>query len=209
MLHRMQLRYAGRPVRFLLVPCNQFGAQEPKANGVVKAFAERSVHLGAGSNVVMLAKSNLNGVECTYEGADACTPGSAECCPKNDAVYGYLLAATPPGRIQWNFDKIVVGVDGKPYKAVLHGPALDAELGAVVDALAPEGRASAVELAEEEPRGSALLNPWLVVVSGALCAAGIVAAWVGGYGSKVWQGGFDSEASSSYFLAAERFHLDG
>mmetsp|Transcript_83571 Transcript_83571/g.259617 ORF Transcript_83571/g.259617 Transcript_83571/m.259617 type:complete len:211 (+) Transcript_83571:253-885(+) len=210
MLHRMQLRYAGKPVRFLLVPCNQFGAQEPKANSIVKAFAEGSVHLGAGSGVVMLAKSNLNGVKCTYDGADACTPSSTECCPKNDAVYDYLLANTPPGQIKWNFDKIIVGADGKPYKGetVLHGPALDAELSAIIDALAAEGRAEASELTGE-PRGTALPSPWLVVASGALCAAGLAAAWLGGYSSKAWQGALRSEALAGNYVAAERLHVVG
>ena len=56
--------------------------------------------------VIMFAKSNLNGVACTYSGADACTPTSKECCAQNDAVYDYLLANTPPGTIAWNFDKL-------------------------------------------------------------------------------------------------------
>ena len=55
----------------------------------------------------MLAKSNLNGVACTYSGEDACMPGSKECCAENDAVYAYLLANTPPATIAWNFDKIL------------------------------------------------------------------------------------------------------
>ena len=57
--------------------------------------------------VIMFAKSNLNGVACTYSGEDACMPGSKECCAENDAVYAYLLANTPPGTIAWNFDKIL------------------------------------------------------------------------------------------------------
>ncbi|CAL1172376.1 unnamed protein product, partial [Cladocopium goreaui] len=84
-------------VRFLLFPCNQFGAQEPKKNSEIKDFAEQYV--------IMFAKSNLNGFPCTYSGKDACMPESAECCSENDAVYKYLLAKTPPGKIAWNFDK--------------------------------------------------------------------------------------------------------
>eukprot|EP00931_Biecheleriopsis_adriatica_P024081 TRINITY_DN15092_c0_g1_i1.p1 TRINITY_DN15092_c0_g1~~TRINITY_DN15092_c0_g1_i1.p1 ORF type:complete len:196 (-),score=57.71 TRINITY_DN15092_c0_g1_i1:112-699(-) len=138
MLKRMQAKYAGKNVRFLLVPCNQFGAQEPAANSAIKAFAEQSVTLGkagVGSNVIMLAKSNLNNEPCEYSGADACTPASAGCCPFNDAVYKYLLAKTPPGTIQWNFDKIIVGKDGKPFEGeeILHGPDLDKELSLAID----------------------------------------------------------------------------
>ena len=32
-------------VRFLLFPCNQFGAQEPKKNSDIKTFAEQYVTL--------------------------------------------------------------------------------------------------------------------------------------------------------------------
>lgn len=127
MLKRLQSVYAHQAVRFLLVPCNQFGAQEPKSNAEVKQFAEQYVNLGPGSNVVMLAKSNLNGVPCGAKGVDVCTPLSTECCPVNDHVYNYLLEATPPGKIVWNFDKIVVDTGGQPMhgETVLHGADLD------------------------------------------------------------------------------------
>ena len=59
----------------------------------------------------MFAKSNLNNMPCTYSGEDACTAASNECCAQNDVVYKYLLANTPPGTIQWNFDKtLLLGV---------------------------------------------------------------------------------------------------
>lgn len=136
----MQANYAGKPVRFLLVPCNQFGAQEPAANGVIKAFAENSVTLakdGARSNVIMLAKSNLNNEPCEYTGADACSPSSAGCCPSNDAVYKYLLAETPPGTIKWNFDKIIVGKDGKPFEGetIMHGDDIDEKMSHLINEL--------------------------------------------------------------------------
>merc|ERR1712048_423929 len=108
MLKCLQEQYAGQPVRFLLFPCNQFGNQEPAANSEIKAFAEKSVKLGEGSNVVMFAKTSLNGVACTTTEKDVCTPESKECCPSNDPIYNYLLGATQPGQIAWNFDKIVV-----------------------------------------------------------------------------------------------------
>lgn len=140
MLKRMQDKYAGRAVRFLVVPCNQFHGQEPDANSVVKAFAQNYVTLaqaGKGSNVIMLAKSNLNNVPCSYSGADACKPSSVGCCPKNDAVYNYLLSATHPGKIQWNFDKIIVDKSGKPYagELILHGKDLDSAVVPVIDQL--------------------------------------------------------------------------
>jgi len=138
MMTRLQDRYENKPVRFLLVPCNQFSHQEPAPNAEVKSFAQKSVALGSASNVVMLAKSNLNGVACATGGEGACSPASAECCPANDAVYDYLLSATPPGTIKWNFDKIITDVEGRPYDGEtidLHGGDLDDKLGAVIDGL--------------------------------------------------------------------------
>lgn len=137
MLKRMQERYAGKPVKFLLTPCNQFANQEPGSNAEIKAFAEQSVTLGPGSNVVMLAKSNLNDVACATGGEGVCSPTSADCCPANDAVYDYLLSATPPGTIKWNFDKIITDVEGRPYdgETIFHGGDLDDKLGPVIDGL--------------------------------------------------------------------------
>mmetsp|Transcript_99140 Transcript_99140/g.212428 ORF Transcript_99140/g.212428 Transcript_99140/m.212428 type:complete len:188 (-) Transcript_99140:114-677(-) len=146
MLKRLQDKYAGQPVRFLLFPCNQFDNQEPGSNAEVKAFAEKSVKLGPGSNVIMFAKSNLNNVSCGAKGPDVCAPSSKTCCPTNDPLYEYLLSAAPPGTIQWNFDKIVVDGSGKPLhgETILHGGDLDTVLGVVIS------RAS-VELAARPP----------------------------------------------------------
>eukprot|EP00440_Ansanella_granifera_P015687 gb/GFBE01017041.1/.p1 GENE.gb/GFBE01017041.1/~~gb/GFBE01017041.1/.p1 ORF type:complete len:216 (+),score=58.25 gb/GFBE01017041.1/:1-648(+) len=152
MLNRLQSKYADKPVRFILVPCNQFGAQEPAPNAEIKSFAEKSVKLatsGSGSNVIMLAKSNLNNVACTYSGEDACTPASAECCGRNDAVYDYLLARTAPGTIQWNFDKIITDVSGKPFagEVIMHGGDIDAQVSSIVDRLLAEAKTTAALLA--------------------------------------------------------------
>eukprot|EP00747_Dinoflagellata_sp_TGD_P214228 gnl/TRDRNA2_/TRDRNA2_87115_c0_seq1.p1 gnl/TRDRNA2_/TRDRNA2_87115_c0~~gnl/TRDRNA2_/TRDRNA2_87115_c0_seq1.p1 ORF type:complete len:158 (+),score=34.74 gnl/TRDRNA2_/TRDRNA2_87115_c0_seq1:230-703(+) len=144
-LSRLQTKYAEKPVQFLLFPCNQFGKQEPESNAEIKAFAESYVKLGAGSNVMMLAKTSVNNVTCSYAGVDACTPQSEFCCARNDAVYRYLLARTPPYQIKWNFDKIITDPNGVPYLSskkkkngpsdILRGRALDDELITIVEKL--------------------------------------------------------------------------
>lgn len=173
MLSRLQKTYADRPVRFLLFPCNQFGAQEPKKNSEIKDFAEQYVTLaknGQGSNVIMFAKSNLNGFPCTYSGKDACMPESAECCSENDAVYKYLLAKTPPGKIAWNFDKIVTDVMGRPFpgETIMHGDDTDAVEDAV-EKLLTEVPSSTASWAT---RQGSLGAGW------SLCTAAVVAAAV-------------------------------
>lgn len=199
MLNRMQSKYADKPVRFLLVPCNQFSAQEPGANSVVEAFAEKNVSLGPGSGVVMLAKSNLNGVACAAEGADACTPSSTECCPTNDGVYEYLLANTPPGTIKWNFDKIIVGPDGKPYKGetILHGPDLDAELSSIIDGLLAETKLQKLLAA---PRADAVFGSaaFLLSVAAVCSAAFLLLARARGWE----EAGDEQEPSADYYLVA-------
>jgi len=117
-----------------------FGAQEPGTNAEVKKFAQHSVALasaGRGSNTIMFSKSNLNNLSCTYAGQDACSLASTHCCAQNDGVYEYLLAQTKPGTIKWNFDKIIVDQDGKPYggEVILHGEAVDETLSAIIDDL--------------------------------------------------------------------------
>jgi len=196
----MQAKYAEKPVKFLLVPCNQFGSQEPKPGAQIKEFAEKSVTLaqhGAGSNVVMLAKSNLNGQSCTAKD-DICLPNSAQCCPPNDVVYEYLLSVTPPGTIKWNFDKIIIGPDGQPLpgETILHGDALDAQLSDFIDGALPE---TAVMQMGEESRADIndRMPTYVVVLLGALamfsaCAAVVVAGNMQS-GEKVAEG---------YFLAA-------
>jgi len=174
MLKQMQTEYAEKPVRFLLVPCNQFGDQEPKANSDIKTFAEKSVHLaknGAGSNVIMLAKSNLNGAKCAYAGDDACMPTSKECCPKNDAVYDYLLAHTSPGTVGWNFDKIVTGPDGKPVDHVA-GSALEKKLSEIINSQLVVGTDATTKMSAVPRSRDVAGVTWLT----AACAASLLLA---------------------------------
>lgn len=185
MLKRMQEKYSEKPVRFLVVPCNQFMNQEPGSNAEVKAFAEKSIQLGPGSNVIMLAKSNLNGVSCETAGEGACTAASAECCPANDVVYDYLLPVTPPSTIKWNFDKIITDVDGRPFdgETITHGGDLDDKLDGVIDALLEKARtqerpppaAELVQVLSGLPSSSV---PSIVAfLAKPACAFGFFAAW--------------------------------
>ncbi|CAE7186135.1 GPX4 [Symbiodinium pilosum] len=183
MLTRLQKKYADKSVRFLLFPCNQFAQQEPGTNAEIKKFAEQYVDLaksGRDSNVIMFAKSNLNGVACTYSGEDACTPGSKECCAQNDAVYKYLLANTPPGTISWNFDKIVTDVSGKPYsgEVIMHGGDVDAAVSSAVDSLL-EGKTPNLVALPDTAFAAGWMHSWqwpALVASGLLASAGIYAS---------------------------------
>ncbi|CAE7605351.1 unnamed protein product, partial [Symbiodinium necroappetens] len=125
----------------------------------------------------MFAKSNLNGVACTYSGEDACMPGSKECCAENDAVYTYLLANTPPGTISWNFDKIITDLSGKPYagEVIMHGGDVDAAVSNVVDSLLEGDAPNLAALPDAATKlGSVLSWPWPAL---AVAGEGRLRAW--------------------------------
>lgn len=105
MLQTFQKTYAGKPVRFFLFPCNQFGQQEPKANSDIKTFASTYIDFTQG-NVVLLAKSTTNTPACAVPAAQGCMASSSQCCSSNNDVYAYLIQAEP-GALPWNFDKFV------------------------------------------------------------------------------------------------------
>eukprot|EP00747_Dinoflagellata_sp_TGD_P168792 gnl/TRDRNA2_/TRDRNA2_196033_c0_seq1.p1 gnl/TRDRNA2_/TRDRNA2_196033_c0~~gnl/TRDRNA2_/TRDRNA2_196033_c0_seq1.p1 ORF type:complete len:206 (+),score=35.03 gnl/TRDRNA2_/TRDRNA2_196033_c0_seq1:505-1122(+) len=183
MLKRLQAKYVDKPVKFVLVPCNQFKDQEPESNSAIKAFAEKYVTLGPDSNVIMLAKSNLNGRKCTTEGEGTCSAGSTECCPTNDGIYSYLLdtigrrAGYENSVISWNFDKILIAPDGEPVANIMSGKELDTEIEELVSGLL---ECYDDELSEEaatlsELSRSSSLAPLPCI--GAVCAMALFCAW--------------------------------
>jgi len=157
-------------VRFLLFPCNQFKNQEPNSNGKIKKFAEQYIDLEKG-NMVMFAKSNLNHVQCTFDGADACTPVSSMCCPRNDAIYDYLLSyplkcstcaekTTKDAPIGWNFNKIFVDEHGYPWSDEIL-PAEAWDLVPYIDALLAHANPTLFASSGSAPRISPTPNAYL------------------------------------------------
>lgn len=113
MMAELQKTYADEPdFTMLLYPCNQFLNQEPHANDVVEKFASGYLNL-TDHTVKMFAKSDVNG-PCSTSKSDACAADSESCCPANNDIYSYLQSVVP-GKCSWNFNKYVVGRDGKPY----------------------------------------------------------------------------------------------
>jgi glutathione peroxidase len=74
------------------VPANDFGAQEPGTNEEIKEFCSGKFHV----TFPVLGKVHVKG---------------EEICP----LYQYLTTKGPkPGDISWNFNKYLIGRDGKP-----------------------------------------------------------------------------------------------
>lgn len=74
-------------------PCNQFGAQEPGDEQAIQAFCDTRY----GVTFPMSRKLEVNG-------------------PKRHPLYAWLTAPEQgmPGDIEWNFEKFLIGRDGRP-----------------------------------------------------------------------------------------------
>lgn len=80
-----------RGFRVLGVPANDFGAQEPGSNAEIKSFCASTYHV----TFPMAGKVVVKG-------------------PGQHPLYQWLsTAATPPGDVQWNFEKFLIGRDGQ------------------------------------------------------------------------------------------------
>lgn len=120
----------------LLFPCNQFLNQEPHANKVIEQFASTYLNLTA-PMVQMFAKSDVNGPCKAANAADSCSADSTQCCPDNNNIYSYLQGVVP-GKCTWNFNKYIVGRDGKPYSTRFNDDAYASKLTPIIDQLLQE-----------------------------------------------------------------------
>jgi glutathione peroxidase len=93
-LERLQERFADRGFSVVGFPCNQFGGQEPGSAEEISEFCSTTY----GVTFPMFAKIDVNG-------------------PGRHQVYTELTALADAegeaGDIQWNFEKFLVGPDGK------------------------------------------------------------------------------------------------
>ena len=93
-LEALYRKYKDRGLTILGFPCNQFGSQDPGSNDEIQSFCQ----LNYGVTFPVLGKLDVNG---------------------NDAAPLYTwLKEQQPGvmglkRIKWNFEKFLVGADGK------------------------------------------------------------------------------------------------
>jgi glutathione peroxidase len=93
-LQRLAEQYAPRGLVVLGVPCNQFGGQEPGTAEEIAEFCD----LNYGVTFPMTEKVDVNG-------------------PDRHPLYQQLAdtadATGEAGDVRWNFEKFVVGADGK------------------------------------------------------------------------------------------------
>ena len=89
-LEKLYKHYKDQGLVVLGLPCNQFGAQEPGSEAEIKQFCE----VKYGVDFPLTSKIEVNG------------PGS-------DPLYRWLRSESGGTDIQWNFEKFLIGKDGK------------------------------------------------------------------------------------------------
>ena len=96
-LEELHKTYAGKGLVVLGFPCNQFGAQDPGADGEIAEFCQ----VNYGVSFSMMGKVDVNG-------------------PAAHPLYKWLSAEAPgllgSKSIKWNFTKFLVGKDGQVIK---------------------------------------------------------------------------------------------
>ena len=92
-LENLYKHYKDQGLVVMGLPCNQFGAQEPGSEAQIKEFCQ----VNYGVDFPLTSKIEVNG------------PGS-------HPLYAWLKAATGGADIQWNFEKFLIGKDGRSVK---------------------------------------------------------------------------------------------
>ena len=96
-LEELHKSYAGKGLAVLGFPCNQFGSQDPGADGEIAEFCQ----MNYGVSFPMMGKIDVNG-------------------PAAHPLYKWLAAEAPgllgSKAIKWNFTKFLVGKDGQVIK---------------------------------------------------------------------------------------------
>jgi glutathione peroxidase len=94
-LEQLQQELADEHFTVVGFPCNQFGAQEPGTEDQIRTFCSTTY----GVTFPMSSKLEVNG-------------------PQRHPLYAWLTSAENgfPGDIQWNFEKFLIGRDGRVLK---------------------------------------------------------------------------------------------
>ena len=90
-LQALQAKYESKGLVVVGFPCNQFGGQEPGSAAEIKEFCTSTYDV----TFPLMSKIDVNGSE-------------------QAPIYAFLKEqAAEPGNIGWNFEKFIVGKDGK------------------------------------------------------------------------------------------------
>jgi glutathione peroxidase len=107
-LQKLQDTYGARGFTVLAFPCNDFGAQEPGSQAEIEQFCSTTY----GVNFPVMAKLAMA-----------------------EAPYTTLIESEPAGPVAWNFEKFLIGKDGRVLKRFRTGVQPDSpEVTAAIEA---------------------------------------------------------------------------
>ena len=89
-LQKLHAGYEARGFSVVGFPSNDFGGQEPGSNKEIKEFCSTKFHV----TFPMFAKIPVKG-------------------PAKHPLYAMLVQTAPAGEVKWNFNKFLIGKDGK------------------------------------------------------------------------------------------------
>jgi glutathione peroxidase len=91
-LERLHQELASEGFAVVGLPCNQFGAQEPGSDAEIRDFCSTRYDV----TFPLASKLEVNG-------------------PRRHALYAWLTSAEHgrPGDVEWNFEKFLIGRDGR------------------------------------------------------------------------------------------------
>lgn len=90
-LEEFYQQYKSKGLEILGFPANNFGGQEPGSESEIQQFCTTNY----GVSFPMFSKISVKGDD-------------------QHALYTYLTETTKSGEVQWNFQKFLIGTDGKP-----------------------------------------------------------------------------------------------
>ena len=93
-LEALHEKYAQKGLAVVGVPCNQFGKQEPGSDAEILEFCQSTYNV----KFDLLSKVDVNG---------------ETACPLYKHLTSVETKPTGAGKISWNFEKFVIGKDGK------------------------------------------------------------------------------------------------
>lgn len=102
---------AAQGLEVLGFPANNFNGQEPGTDQEIATFCETSFDV----TFPLFSKISVKGedIHPLYAGLTAARPDAVGEGPMRDRLRGYGIATGEPGEVVWNFEKFLVGRDGR------------------------------------------------------------------------------------------------
>jgi len=110
-LEKLYREWQARGLEVLAFPANNFGAQEPGSNEEIATFCSTTYDV----TFPVFAKLSVAGADQhpLYHALTHAQPEALGDGPFRTALRGYGIEPAPVPEVQWNFEKFLVGRDGK------------------------------------------------------------------------------------------------